>query len=538
MSKYNILHLTDLHLHNIDDNSQEYLRKDYYKSYINSLVSLIKEEKISIDFIAITGDFVDRFRKDNFPHAKEILKYLYIELGINQKNIGVCIGNHDFDRTLDNDGKFKEARSEFNNFSIEYVNGYNKIGEGEYFTISEVDNETAFIALDSTYKKNGDTPGNLTDDEINYLIKAIQDLNLNKYERVLITSHYPLINFPQYPFPNIDGWYDSHFWKSGSFLRISIEKVLVKSLKIWFFGDTHQPGTMSFGSSCYVMSGRFGTKIDKIDASTIKYISNLKRQATIVSIDEQSVKTDVLQFYGFEHNESKLRGTWGRGHKDVNEIDLIRPKIVNAKIEDDIIESIVSKKLYRFGRFSTNNEYDILGWIFINDLLNDNSLLSRIINSCKTDWLDKSDDFLSGETLYVGIDYWGGIIASHLSIMTNSKNLPIPSQGKHYSKSELLVQNSTLFENKFANLVFIVDVLNTGKTLLEQIEQVKEALDLEDEITISCVSVISDIKQPKDKGLGSLKNFITFCGNLQQPIVPKDFLPPESILPRKKYFTE
>jgi adenine/guanine phosphoribosyltransferase-like PRPP-binding protein len=120
------------------------------------------------------------------------------------------------------------------------------------------------------------------------------------------------------------------------------------------------------------------------------------------------------------------------------------------------------------------------------------------------------------------------------------KNLPVPSKNnlQHYTNAELLEQNKSLFEKDYYNLIIILDVLNTGKTLLKLIEELKQMLKLTDKCKINCISIISNVNQRKDKGLIELNSIGTFCGELQQPVVPKDFLPPESILERKEYFKD
>lgn len=541
MNNYNILHITDLHLHDISTSSMEYLRNDYYKTYIGNLVDLLKTNDIKIHFIIITGDIIDRFKKSNFAHAKTILKYLSAELDLGEKSIGLCVGNHDFNRDKDTAGKIKDARKDYSKFVDNYANGYSKIVDGDFFTISKLNDEVVFISLDSTYKRESDSPGILAEEDINKLIIAIELNKINDFESVIFASHYPLTHFPLFPFPEKNNWYDEHFWKSGSFLRVRIEEVLFNTRKVWLFGDTHQPGSWTNNSSTYVMTGRFGTKIEKIDKSSkITYVSSINRQASVIELNNDRIVVNILQHYSLEHKESTLRGKWGLGHKSDSKLKLIRPEVINSKIEADIFSRIIENKLYRFGRFSTNHEYDILGWVFINDLLNSHSLLSSIIQSCKSDWIDKKKIEFDDKSLFIGLDYWGGIIAAHLSVLTNVKNLPLPSKGnlRHYANAELLDQNKSLFNNEYNNITLIIDVLNSGKTLLILIDDLKTILNLSANCKINCISVLSDINQDKDKELKCLNLFGTFCGKLRQPIVAKNSLPPESILPRKEYFTD
>ncbi len=536
--KYNILHITDLHLYDISNSSQEYLRKGYYKTYIGNLIDTLKSKNINIDFIIFTGDIIDRNKYQNFEHAKEILKYLYVELNINEKSIGVCIGNHDFDNKLNKENKLEEARKNYYSFAENYVNGYATIIKKDYYTISKFNENVAFISLDATYDSQT-IPSKLSDENINQLIEDIQKAKINGYEIVIIASHYPLVHFPKYPFPDEEGWYDSHYWRSGSFLRIRIEEILTNVRKLWLFGDTHQPGAWTNNSSTYVMAGRFGTKIEGIEEDNIKYLSKINRQASVIKIEDNKIHIDIIQHFSLEHNESSLRGKWAIDKLETSKIELIRPIIIDADIEKKILRRIIQEKLYRFGRFSTNSTYDILGWIFINDLLNNHSLLTEIIYSCKN-FIDDKILAIERETLIVGIDHWGSIIGSHLSILTNIKNFPLPSRGnqQNYSKSELLEQNKKLFEKKYNSIILIIDVVNTGKTIIETIEKLNNILKLESNCKFYCISVISDVEQKKNKELLNLNSFATFCGALRQPLVQKTFLPSIIMLERKEYFNE
>ena len=88
----NILHLTDLHFSDRGKDPTKIIR---------SIITKIKEESISIDFVFFTGDIVNA-GSDNaqYSQAVELLfSSLQSELQIDACNIIICPGNHDIDRT-------------------------------------------------------------------------------------------------------------------------------------------------------------------------------------------------------------------------------------------------------------------------------------------------------------------------------------------------------------------------------------------------------------------------------------------------------
>jgi len=119
-----ILHLTDFHLHDIDASSKEHFRKDYYEQYLTPLLEIVR--KIGkIDCIIATGDFIDRGKGNfkNFEHAELILEYIAKMLSIRNENVGVCIGNHDFDGGIDTLAKqITRANFPFVNCNYDFTN--------------------------------------------------------------------------------------------------------------------------------------------------------------------------------------------------------------------------------------------------------------------------------------------------------------------------------------------------------------------------------------------------------------------------------
>lgn len=537
-----ILHLTDFHLHDINPSSKEHFRKDYFEEYLAPLFEIIK--KIGkIDCIIATGDFIDRGKDNfkNFVHAKLILEYFAKQLSLRNENIGVCIGNHDFDKELDKEGKLIEARKEFYDFAQNFANNY-AIKKGDRFSISLVSDNTYFLSLDATFNREGkDQPGILSSLEINEIVSALKEYD-NPNNLIIVGSHYPL-NYFERTFPtDIDGFFDRHFWRTGELLKERIQNTLRQSPMLWLFGDTHQGAQNFHNNQLFVMSGRIGMKV--VDPISKEY-SILSRQAKIVEFGSD-VLTQVrtIEFQPTGHKDDDQRGEWKLLDAEPYEYKIDTAELIDEGIQEDLIKVIKQGKLYKFGRFVINNGEDIsLGWISINSLLTDSSIaiLPEIIRKSRN-WIESKIGLeQTQKTLLIGIDFWGAIIASQLSVATGMRNFIIGSRGdkKFYSLQEVLESSEPEFKiEEIINIIFLTDVVSSGRTI-DSIQKrliekfTTKGLNIENYIAIA---VISDRRQKKKVDLGFLKSFGTFCGNLRIPVVDADMLPDEDILPKKKYF--
>jgi hypothetical protein len=537
-----ILHLTDFHLHDIDTSSKEHFRKDYYEQYLTPLLEIV--QKIGkIDCIIATGDFIDRGKENfkNFEHAKHILEYTAKTLSIKNENIGICIGNHDFDRDLDKEGKFAEARKEFFSFAENFSNG-NALIQDQRYSISLVCENTYFLSLDATLHREGkDQPGILSSLEINTIVEAIKEYD-NPNNLIIVGSHYPL-NYFERSFPtDQDGFFDRHFWRTGELLKERIQSTLKQSPVLWLFGDTHQGAQNIHNNQLFVMSGRIGVKV--VDPDNNEY-SILSRQANVIEFEtDTSTQVRTIEFKPTSNRDDDQRGKWKLMEAEPYEFRIDTAELIDESIQEDLIKVIKKGKLYKFGRFVINNGEDIsLGWVSMNSLLTDSStaILPSIVRQSRG-WIEnKIGAGKNQSTLLIGIDFWGAIIASQLSVATGMRNFIVGSRGdkKNYSLQEVLESSEPELKiEEIKNIIFLTDVVSSGRTIetihKKLIEKYTDkGLNIDNYIAIA---VISDRRQKKKVDLGFLKSFGTFCGNLRIPVVDTDMLPDEDILPKKKYF--
>ena len=297
------------------------------------------------------------------------MEYIAEQLRLSNRNIGVCIGNHDLNRDLDYAGKLEEAREDYYSFANNFSNG-RAIKKTPRYSISEVAENVIFLSLDSTLNRHGkDQPGKLTSEEINTLSRDLCDFN-NPNNLIIVGSHYPLSYF-EATFPaDEDGFFDKHFWRSGEILKDRIQKEISQPQILWLFGDTHQPAHVISNNHLFVMSGRIGTKVE--DPTSNEY-SIIDRQAKIVQYNSDNTTTvRTLTYSSKVHKDNDQQGEWGLGVPISYKYKIDTAELINKNTEERIETKIKEKKLYNFGRFIINNGEDVsLGWISINKLLTD-----------------------------------------------------------------------------------------------------------------------------------------------------------------------
>lgn len=553
MAPYRILHITDFHISDTSNSSKEFLRRDFYQRYIKTLCELISSKIGPIDFIIATGDFIDQGKTRMFPHAKKVLEYFGEILKVNSGRIGVCIGNHDI-IVKEDPGKTQiiyENRKPFHNFESTFSLKFGKIHSEERFSLSKMAENVFFLSIDSTLGRTTNKPGKISDQEINRMISTLKDAGLNHPSNLLIiATHYPLTVFENFLFPDVDGWFDHHFWRSGGLIYERIKNDFKEVQILWLFGDTHLPSEEIRNRQLIVMSGRIGEKprITDEEKEYKEFIVNSRHARVIEYKDDNKTNIYTCSFNVKTYNENPQHVDWRIHNPDEYKYEVDSPVLIkchgNETFEEEIKEYVINKNLYRFNRFIIGDRPDeiCLGWVSINNLLGDNNgFLQSIISNSKI-WLSEilQPDELK-KTILIGIDFWGSIIACQLSVLLQIKTYCKASRGlqEHFTDNELFHDGDNVHDfSGYDNVVLISDVVSSGKTLkkvYDIIEQLFDKKKVKIKKTIA-ISIISDIREHKRIRLNFLTYFGTFCSNIRIPIVTKDFLPDEALLPAKKYF--
>ena len=541
--RYSILHITDLHLNDFEGTS-EHLRRTFYEEYIDDLVVEIKKLFLRIDCIIISGDLVDRGTIENYPNVGIIIDYLADQINVPTTNIYFCIGNHDFKYKEENEdaSNSHEVRNPYYKFIEKYGKGI--LFENERVTLSKVEEKIFYMSIDSTLgsnaKKLKGKPGNISQYEIDKIIKDVLKKYLTSGSLLMIGCHYPIIPFPSGLVAiDEDNWEEKHLWKSANSLRIRINKI--KDIhKVWFMGDCHIPDHINFEESYFIMTGRFG---GTTDVTSIKYVSHIPRQCKILAIDLslEDFPIYTLNFDALTHKENPNLGKWTTKSSTVRVINPTNHEIlVDAQsetsllnlISEDIEERIISRiqeyGLYTFGRFITSNENTSLGWININLLLNSVELLSSIVSK-SFDFIEEHMNLDYSKSILVGIDFWGTIIGSQLSVRTGMRNFALPTRGFGQYHSNFETSNMDLEHqfNEVNSVLFIIDVISCGDTLNRLVEY---SLSKNNKLKFYVISIISNHSTIKSENFSKITTAATFCEKLRIPVINNNLLPSEDIL--------
>lgn len=551
----NVLHITDLHISDVTSTSKEYLRKDFYEKYIEGLSTSVLSEVSKIDALIVTGDFIDRGNVQNFDHAKDILIHLASMLNLKLEQIGVCIGNHDIKSHYDKDDILdptKDSRKDYKIFEEGISNNINRLAYNERFSLNKLQEHIYFLSLDSTLNRTKNQPGKFDYAESKEILNAIKEHGVNHPNNLLIVgSHYPLA--ARFNFKDEDGWYDKHIWRSAQFLRNMIQEVIDQSNILYLFGDIHKPDIEEVKNELLVMSGRIGTKVSNNDGEKESVIS---REATLIKYDATNhVSVQKFNYLQEDHDGDENTGYWKSLNPDEYEFTVIRAETIKMVdpseegeeveyVEDKILNSIARNKLYKIGKFQyeNNGERKIsMGWVSINKLLSkDSILLLDIVNQSK-EWIYNKiseHENISKNTLLVGIDFWGSIISSQLSIKTGCKNLCKANKGsdEHYSLFEIFNEkDAKTISQETENVILITDIVASGSTLNSVYSKICKYLSKQD-VNFYAISVLSDRYQDKSDNLSFLTAFGTFCSNLRIPIVDSHEVPDDSIVAPFEYF--
>lgn len=567
MEKIRILHITDLHIDN-PNSTNENLRKGFFMQYIKGLVKTIKEEfqNVKLDYLVLSGDYINKGNKtstsisDKFKHAKEITDFLLKELNLNINSVSTCIGNHDLIVDLEDIDK---GRVDYKNYIESHFKFGKLIESNNYFSIYFDKSKDIYnISFDSTYNSNKkNQPGKLSEKELDNLRVKIHEL-IPEDKTLIINSHYPMIIFPETNlYLEEDNWIENHLWKSGSTIVDCLLVLRTKAPTLWFFGDSHIPDFRSIDNHTFIMTGMFGGDYINRTAENEngKVISFRKtNEVKIIELDviTSEVTINTLNYEPKGHHFQSQGGKWGcikshtrptrnpfnvnkKENTIISEIEAENTngifEIISVSVEEQIMTEINSRKLYQFNRYQITETHSSLGWIQIHKLFQNKELMSRCYDK-SLDWLEKNIGNEIENTLLIGIDFWGTIFSSYISVRKNIPNYCFATKfdGKHNTKFEKIeyINNKVKANANVTNIVIFTDVLSTGSTVKKVFNELINGLE-DRKITFSVVSILSERVQKNRLDLAEFKFKGTLCSKLKIPVLNNEELPSYDILPPK-----
>lgn len=527
----NVLHITDLHLNNFEGD-EEFLRKGFYREYIDRLfTSITTETEISqIDCIIISGDFIDKGKIENFEHVISIIDYLCLKFSINKNRVHMSIGNHDYKwKELENIDNEKEniLKKNFKDFRNYYISQFEI--DDENYSISKIDDNTIFLSLDSTWNSLDGSPGETSVKIIDSLVYDLRNITTQN-TTLLIGCHFPIISFSDNFLASEEpDWHKNHVWIKANSLHDRLKRLDVYNI-VWFHGDVHAGDARNIDKETFILTSKFGCKPD---------ISEQRRQANLIILDENGIYKITCNYEFPTHNQNPSLGDWKISQKnEIRQFKKVEKTVeiqnenfnsINNEVEEAILRKIKDQELYQFGRFQVDKEYISLGWVDINKLLTDKDLLNRISDKCHE--LIKSKNLNNIETLFLGVEIIGGILASQLSVRFNVKNSIIPVRTKQDQYSEFEFSHSTSADlSIYKNIVIFIDIISSGKTINDI---VNEILLKNEDINIHIISIISNDLENKLITIPKTKSYNSFCTKLKIPVIKSDEMPNEELVKPK-----
>ncbi|CAN0499275.1 unnamed protein product, partial [Phaeothamnion confervicola] len=185
-------------------------------------------------------------------------------------------------------------------------------------------------------------------------------------------------------------------------------------------GDTHAGDSIQVKKTIYVMTGRFGVTKSKT--------SQQRRQVKIVELGangNHAISTFSDDPRG--HNDSFNSVRWDGVLSRIRPVSPVKAEasselkseqseeigagihLISEELETQILERIVDKKLYSFGRFKTSENSTSLGWVAIAPLLNTGSILPALIGRIRKRIFEVLKLNVQS-SVCLGLDFWGAII--------------------------------------------------------------------------------------------------------------------------------
>ena len=549
----NILHISDLHLDE-PSSCDEILRTGFYEEYIQELTCKIKNENVDkqVSHIFVSGDVVESAKVKHFSHAKNVLTLLADCLNVPLENVYIVNGNHDVPRATG-------CLDDFNQLTKNFFQDSSSVVSNIYSFKKHGNNDGVLClnSIGSSYQTG--LPHKLSDSEIDEIVLLIKSHNINN---LFVISHHPPISYSvqaQAPFDEGDPqWSAKHIWfEGGNLFRRLSKKVNVKECLFWFSGDVHRPEYCVIdGGVVLSICGAFNAK--KSDTNKPRPLPH--PQARIIQLGELN-EVQIYEYVFSGHNARYFEGAWElrkqraktysnndetKSDSPVSPVVAVfshsLPVAVNQKIQESATIGVISEPfektihdivknngLYKFGRFDTNDNISSLAWVSIHGIMQQDNVFDGIIKNFNSKIKSLLPDGLSlKQCLLIGVDSWGSIISSRLSISTNIRSccVAVRCQRGSYDGSEVVNQNlKNIVKGK--KFVFVIsDVISTGFS----VSKLRQELESTTGSQWYSLSVIYDPSQERLECFNGYSGMYYLCGPIKIPIIRKEQLPEHNLL--------
>jgi hypoxanthine-guanine phosphoribosyltransferase len=478
----------------------------------------------------------------------------------------MCIGNHDVVDEHECKGEYAQARAEYYELTKSFANSMCRAQSIDAKAVlCELPDGVWALSMDSTIGGTPREPGCLSDEEIDTIAGWVYDLP--KSDLLIVATHYPAVISQDSVADYIEkdpNYHRRHEWREGKPLRERIRGIRRRehAPTLWLSGDIHQPEHICVEREhFFVTTGRLGTATPSSDSA-------IPRQAKLIEIDRVTKEAVVFtaSFHARGYAENAHVGDWKTEKSPMRTPAEVLSASVSGVVDESITTStvplrapvpavpreievlddgslasrildiIAEKKLYTIGRFHTSDELASLAWVSIGPLLNEPGILPSVINRMAL-WLEKrfaQDGLKPGEGVLIGVDCWGAVLASQLSVITGSPNFCIAARGRgaHSTPHETISDRVCQRIEQVKLVVLVADVVGTGSTMKWVHDEVTKKVN--GPLVWCALSIVADRLQSRP--LEFLNAFAVACGDLRMPVLAKDAVPDERILPARLSF--
>jgi len=554
---WQICHVTDLHVSD-PSGTHEHLRRSFFEEYLNPLADQIRAKADGpVSVLVVTGDFVDKGDWGHRDHVRVVLDHFAARLDIPRSKVALCPGNHDLHREKDRAGSAAEARAGFESLAKEYMNGA-AVKVSSRARLCRGASGLWCLMLDATLGSGGKNhPGTLEDGEVDELVGWVREVP--KDDLLVVGTHYPVPGqiADDAPFDDDDPeWGSKHIWTRGNVLRGRIAAWRGGSSTVWLCGDVHRTSHFISDAQHFITTGRLGSR-------TLKADSQLRRQARLLRVlpsgpIEDRVKSVVFQYELPGHLPQAQAGSWSATSPEFTQarrrsvefaateaprdeqataVCEMKPavEVIDSDLQDVVLEVVRRERLYRFGRFATSDTDVSLAWVSVGPLLNHEPMLSSVVKKMSV-WLGRqiggAESDQAANALLLGVDCWGAVLASQLSVVSGVPNFCVAAR----ARGEHSVPQEGIDERLLGSIagrhwvVIVSDVIATGRSLAFVRERIAAKVPI-DSVRWLALSIICDRENKRVVECEFIERIGTVCGELRMPVLAKDRLPDEGILP-------
>jgi hypothetical protein len=212
------------------------------------------------------------------------------------------------------------------------------------------------------------------------------------------------------------------------------------------------------------------------------------------------------------------------------------------------------------GRFETAKTQVSLGWVSMGPLLaaapqqlssfsTSTPLLPLVVSQMRAWILRKASEMRtpveSNSVVLLGIDCWGAVIASQLSIMTGWRNFCLAGRGggAHHTTFERVTPRVIREINAASVVIFVTDAIASGNTLIQIKDEINQKRKLSGlrpgrrKIRWLAAAILCDETTERGKDLDFIEAIGCACKKLRIPLLDPACLPAFDILPATLKFT-